>query len=199
MSRPVTRKETEIKLALPSLPRGRALLRQHGFKIIHPRIFEANIVLDTPDRLLYNKSLLLRVRAVGKRVICTSKGPALPGRHKVREEHEFEASSLDAHSLDECLAFFRTLGFEQSFRYEKYRTELARPGEPGHVTLDETPIGNFLELEGPARWIDRTAARLGFSTDQWILSSYGSLYKIWCAEFASNPAAMIFRQTKRRA
>ena len=83
----------------------------------------------------------------------------------------------------ELLKFlFKGLGFEPSFRYEKYRTEFVREGEPGHVTLDETPIGIFMELEGPARWIDRTAKDLGFSRDDYILLSYGRLFEQWCAE-----------------
>jgi adenylate cyclase class 2 len=67
------------------------------------------------------------------------------------------------------------------FRYEKYRTEFARGSEPGLVTLDETPVGNFMELEGPARWIDHTAKVLGFSRDAYITDSYGKLYEDWCA------------------
>ena len=61
----------------------------------------------------------------------------------------------------------------------EYRTEYARQGEPGHALLDETPIGVFMELEGPARWIDRTAKQLGFSRDDYILLSYGRLYEQW--------------------
>ena len=30
--------------------------------------------------------------------------------------------------------------------------------EPGVIELDETPAGDFLELEGPPEWIDATAA-----------------------------------------
>jgi hypothetical protein len=34
--------------------------------------------------------------------------------------------------------------------------------------LDETPAGVFLELEGPSRWIDRTARRLGFAESDYL-------------------------------
>ena len=46
-----------------------------------------------------------------------------------------------------------------SFRYEKFRAEWS--DGKGHVVLDETPIGFFGEIEGPARWIDQTARHLG--------------------------------------
>jgi len=43
--------------------------------------------------------------------------------------------------------------------------------------LDETPLGVFLELEGPARWIDRTARALGFSESDYITDSYAELHR----------------------
>ena len=45
-----------------------------------------------------------------------------------------------------------------------------------HAMLDETPIGPFLELEGPARWIDRMAKRLGFTEKDYVTASYGALW-----------------------
>ena len=45
--------------------------------------------------------------------------------------------------------------------------------------VDETPIGNYAELEGSAEWIDRAAARLGVGQDQYIILSYGRLFDQW--------------------
>ena len=56
-------------------------------------------------------------------------------------------------------AILRGLGYSPSFRYEKFRAEWA--GGKGQVVVDETPIGNFCEIEGPSRWIDATAKKLG--------------------------------------
>jgi adenylate cyclase class 2 len=125
-------------------------------------------------------------------VTCTFKGPALPGRHKRRVEQEFRADSLES-----CLAVFAGIGFTESFRYEKYRTEFERTGEAGHATLDETPIGVFMELEGPAAWIDSTAAELGFLRETWITSSYAALYFEWCAENNRKPGSMTFVKKRR--
>ena len=179
--------EIEIKLALPNPARGRALLKRNGFTITAPRVFEENLVLDDPDRTLLTRGVLLRVRRAGKAITCTTKGAALPGRHKRREEHEFTASTLEP-----CLAVFSAIGYCEAFRYEKYRTEFAREGEPGHIMLDETPVGTYLELEGPARWIDRTAKALGFSPETWITSSYVTLYNEWCAARGIKPGDMRF-------
>ncbi len=163
--------ETEIKLAVTDARRGRILLRQHGFRVSRPRVFERNLVLDDSRGSLRKRGMLLRVREAGKTVTCTFKAPEVPGRLKRREETEFEVSELGA-----CLAVFEALGYREAFRYEKYLTEFRRDAENGIATLDETPIGVYLELEGPARWIDRTAKALGFSRDAYVTASYGRLY-----------------------
>jgi len=182
--------ETEIKVRVGSdgkagVAKARALLRRHGFKTTAPRVFEQNLVLDDAKGTIRERGLLLRVRAAGSVVTCTFKGPETPGRHKRREEREFSANDLEA-----CMAVFAALGFKEVFRYEKYRTEFARDGEPGLVTLDETPVGNFMELEGPSRWIDRTTKNLGFPRKGYITDSYGKLYEDWCQAKGIDPGDM---------
>jgi len=179
--------ETEIKLRVESPAKARALLRGHAFKVIEPRVLEQNLVLDDDAGSIRERGMLLRVRGAGKVVTCTFKGIEKPGRHKSREEREFH---LD--KLEECIAVFAALGFRERFRYEKYRTEFARQGEAGHVTVDETPIGNFMELEGPSRWIDSTAKELGFQRSAYILDSYGRLHEKWCVARGVEPGDMRF-------
>jgi len=184
--------ETEIKLRVDSMgkagvARARALLRKHGFTIIKPRVFEQNLILDYGRNTLRESNKLLRVRAAGKIFTCTFKGPELPSRHKRREELEFRVDDLEC-----CLALFAALGFPISCRYEKYRTEFARGKEPGHVTIDETPIGVFMELEGPARWIDHTAKAFGFPRAAYITDSYRTLYEAWCRDRGIEPQDMRF-------
>lgn len=179
--------ENEVKIAAPDPGAARALLKGRGFRVLHARVFEQNVVLDDSQRSMRARNLLLRVRAAGPKVTCTFKGKEIPGIHKRREEREFLADNLE-----KCLAVFDGLGFTPVFRYEKYRTEFQRSGEEGLVTLDETPIGNFLELEGAARWLNRTAKDLGYSRRDYIASSYSALYAQWCAEYGTDPAAMKF-------
>ena len=172
--------ETEIKLHVGSVAKARALLRRHGFAVTTQRVFERNLVLDDDSGSLRKSGMLLRVRGAGKpgglkKVTCTFKGSEAPGRHKRREEREFRADDLES-----CVAVFAELGFRETFQYEKYRTEFGRDHEPGHVTVDETPIGVFMELEGPPGWIDRTAKMLGFPRTAYVTSSYVRLYEDWC-------------------
>lgn len=169
--------EIEVKIAVAGVAKTRALLKSRGFRVLRARVFEQNIVLDDENGSVRARNLLLRVRSAGKRITVTFKGREAHGVYKRREEREFQASDLE-----ECLAVFGGVGFTPSLRYEKYRTEFIRGEEPGVATLDETPIGIFMELEGPARWIDATAKDLGFSRDDYIGLSYGRLFEKWCAE-----------------
>ena len=91
------------------------------------------------------------------------------------------------------------MGYRAVFRYEKYRTEYVKPRSEGKVLLDETPIGNFIEIEGSPRWIDRTARQLGYKTGDYITRSYGYLYLAYCRERRIRPKNMLFadKQLKR--
>jgi adenylate cyclase class 2 len=88
------------------------------------------------------------------------------------------------------------LGFAPSFRYEKFRTEWT--DGKGHVVVDETPIGNFGEIEGPARWIDAVARRLEISPDQYITDSYAVLFLKWKQETGSKAPDMLFKAVRAR-
>src|SRR5436853_5172503 len=49
-----------------------------------------------------------------------------------------------------------------------------------HVELDETPIGNFLELEGPTQAIDRAAELLDRKSTRLNSSHLGISYAVFC-------------------
>jgi adenylate cyclase, class 2 len=181
------RQETEIKLRVSGAAASRILLRAAGFRVWKRRVFESNTILDTPGRSLRADSCLLRIRRAGKTSTLTFKGPPITAKHKSREEREMQIDQPD-----EMSAILERLGFAPVFRYEKYRTEFKRPGNSGIATVDETPIGVFMELEGSPTWIDRTARRLGFHENDYITASYGRLYLEWCAGRGVEPAHMVF-------
>jgi adenylate cyclase class 2 len=87
---------------------------------------------------------------------------------------ETETEIADGDALAEM---FTSLGLVAAFRYEKWRTEW-EDGE-GHCVVDETPIGNYAELEGTSEWIDRAAARIGVDSVEYITLSYGRLFEQW--------------------
>ena len=182
--------EIEIKLRLRGeLAKVRQKLRQLSFRIAKPRMFESNILLDNAKRTLRRHGKLIRVRRVGRHSVLTYKGPSESGRYKKRPELEihFPLNSV----VEEVFAH---IGYHPVFRYEKFRTEYAKPPALGKVLLDETPIGNFLELEGSPRWIDRTARLLGYSPADYITRSYGYLYSAHCQERRIRRKNMLFKK-----
>lgn len=182
--------ETEVKIRLSDTARTIDRIGAAGFHESVPRVFEANTLYDTPERHLRQKEMLLRLREVGDKSVITWKGPGVPGRYKSRTEIETTLGSAET-----MAQIFHRLGYEPSFRYEKFRTEFTRDEAPGVITVDETPIGSFLELEGAGDWIDQTAAQLGFSPEQYILDSYGTLYIADCERRGVLPAQMVFAST----
>jgi len=177
--------ETEIKLRAPSPGAAAELLTTHGFSVVKPRVFERNAMFDTPAGELRAAGKILRLRQAGDRATLTFKGEASTGRHKSREELETTVADPSMLAL-----ILERLGYRRTFIYEKYRTEFEDEDGCGVATLDETSIGTFLELEGPAEWIDATAAHLGFRESDYITASYGRLYLEWCAARDLTPANM---------
>ncbi len=178
--------ENEIKLPVRDLDQIRAAIERH-YPVRHPRTHEFNVLFDFPNRSLREKGGLLRVRRFGDEGKLTFKGPGAAGRHKQREEIELTISDGDAMS-----SILEKSGLEPVFRYEKFRTEYAKPGEDGVITVDETPIGYFLELEGPAEWVDKVAAQLGYSESDYITQSYGSLYDSYRRRTGTSGRDMLF-------
>jgi len=132
---------------------------------------------------------ILRIRSYAGHWTVTHKrlpdvGPG-EDTHKHRIETETEVSDGDA-----MAEVFLSLGLVSAFRYEKWRTEW-QDGE-GHCVVDETPIGNYAELEGTAEWIDRAAARLGIAPADYITLSYGRLFDMWRQQQQSTAQDLTF-------
>lgn len=183
-------REIEIKLRIPSAPAMRDTLAHHGYSVHHAREKEINLVFDSPAVRLIEHGQLLRLRRIGTRTILTYKGPAENAKHRSREEIEFTLQDGDALEI-----ILDRLGFSSIFRYEKFRTEYKRPGEEGIVTVDETPIGDFIELEGPPAWIDETAHQLGFRDSDFVTESYGALYRRHREITPGAPRDMVFLES----
>jgi len=185
--------ETEIKLRWAgSGADAHAHIERQGYHVIEPRTLESDQLFDRRTGELRQGDEILRLRRAGPRqggggATVTYKGPAIRERYKSREEIEFQVSDAGAftHMLER-------LGYLPGFRHEKYRTKFATAGEPGIITLDETPIGVFLELEGAKSWIDRTAGLLGLALSAYSTASYAALYRDFRQGNEDAPSDMIF-------
>jgi adenylate cyclase class 2 len=186
--------ETEVKIRLPEINRVVDRLKRSGFEIGSARKFESNTLYDTSDRALRRGGMILRLRQSGDHSVITWKGPAERSPFKSRPELETTVGSLET-----MRQILEHLGFEPAFEYEKYRTEYMERAQPeaGTLTIDETPIGNFLELEGPGDWIDQKARVLGFSREDYLLESYGQLYLDDCRKRGVEPTRMVFASNSR--
>lgn len=181
--------EIELKFPVADPSAFQSLLPALGFHLDTARTFESNTLYDTPGRDLRARRQLLRLRQYGQIWTITHKRqPDQPddsglSRYKVRIETETHVDDGEA-----TAAIFTQLGYTPVFRYEKYRTEWSqmplfaaeRPdGAVGHLVVDETPIGNYAELEGPTDWIDGILELLGVDPAKCLTDSYGRLFQNW--------------------
>jgi adenylate cyclase, class 2 len=183
--------EIEIKFRAENLPALTVALKQAGFKQITPSTPELNTLYDLPGQKLRKRGELLRLRKYGETWVLTHKSKGKTGRHKVRVELETRVEN--GHQMD---AILHALGYAPTFRYEKYRAEWS-DGQ-GHVVLDETPIGNFGEIEGPSRWIDRTAKALAITPSQYVTQTYAELFFEWKRSTRSRATEMTFAAISRK-
>lgn len=184
-------REVEIKFKINDIDALAASLQTAGFSLITPRTHEMNTLYDQPGGKLRRREALLRLREYGQRWTLTYKDRSVrqSGRHKSRREIETQVGNGEAMGR-----IIEAVGFSPSFRYEKFRSEWA--DSTGHVVIDETPIGNFGEIEGPAKWIDATARRLNISVKSYLKESYAELFASWKRQTKSKAQEMTFKAIK---
>ena len=184
--------EIEIKFKVADIGSLVAKLQQLGFQQATPRTHEMNTLFDLPGQPLRKRGDLLRLRKYGETWLLThkSKGKQDDGPHKTRIETETHVE--DGAKME---AILRALQFEPSFRYEKFRAEWKR--DQGHVVVDETPIGNFAEIEGPPAWIDAVAAELGITPKEYLRENYAALFFEWKRQSRSRADEMTFAAVKQ--
>jgi adenylate cyclase class 2 len=178
--------EIEIKFRVNDVRSLTRRLRAAGFKLVTRRTHESNTLYDLPGETLRKRGELLRLRKYGSTWLLTHKAKGKVTKHKSRVETQTEIK--DGVKLHEIL---QALGYTPSFRYEKFRAEWS--DDRGHVVLDETPIGCFGEIEGPARWIDQSARTLGIDRKSYITASYAELFFTWKQRTRSPANEMTFR------
>jgi adenylate cyclase, class 2 len=183
-------REIEIKFLVADLRALARRLRAAGFCLLTPRTHELNTLYDLPGEVLRARKELLRIRKYGSAWTLTHKSKGKVGRHSSRVETETNVA--DGRKMDTIL---RALGYSPSFRYEKFRAEWT--DGKGQVVVDETPIGNFCEIEGAPRWIDATAKKLGVTAADYIKKNYAGLFLDWKAQTKSRAEEMTFETVNK--
>jgi predicted adenylyl cyclase CyaB len=163
--------EIEVKIRIPDPKAFRETLARAGARLEKERQAENNTLYDFRSGELKRKGRALRLRETGAKAFLTLKGPRQKSRRfKVREE--FETEVRNAKQLRKIL---RGLGLVPAFRYHKIRT-VFRKGNV-KVCVDETVVGNFVELEGERNDIVRLAKSMGFSPADMIKRDYVELFR----------------------
>jgi len=201
-----TNREIEIKLPVSDLPALLERLQNLG-AVGRGRVLEINTLYDTPESDLRRADLLLRLRTetpAGSALVppglasavITSKAAPLVERPKAgrkapkaRYKEKLERELAIQHP-DRWVRRLRSLGFGPAFCYEKYRTSFRLPKL--HMDLDETPVGNFLELEGSPEAIERAAGALGYASRDYLRATYWDLYAADCKRKGRIPGNMVF-------
>ena len=155
---------------MPGPSEARALVGGIGATPSRPRHFEDNVLFDDARSSLQASGRALRLRRTDASAIVTYKGPRVAGTG-VKSRPEIEVTVDDADIAQQVL---EALGYRKVFRYQKYRE--AFRWRDAEIVVDETPIGTFLEVEGPIETIHAAAAALGRGRADYIQESYGALF-----------------------
>lgn len=173
--------EKEIKLKIDSTKKLIKKINGSGFQLIRARFFEDNFLFDFENKRLLLKGCILRLRFMKGKGILTYKEPySIPSLAKVRKEIETVVDDPSA-----LFNILKNLGLKVIFRYQKYR-RIYKKGDL-LLSIDETPIGNFIELEGPEQDIVTEAENLGFSSSDFIKESYMEIF------FKEKKGNMVFK------
>lgn len=164
--------ETEIKLYVPDLQAVEQRLTAVGAALKAPRIFERNVRYDRADGSLSANAMVLRLRQ-DTRIRLTYKEdlPDIEASSGASSRFEAEVEVSDFEVMDTIL---RKLGYKPYMVYEKYRTTYLLNN--AEITLDELPVGTFVEIEGDAGAIQTVRESAGLEDAQQMPSSYTTIF-----------------------
>ncbi len=158
--------EIEVKIRIGDPQPVHEKILALGAAVLRPRHLEVNTLFDDTGGRLKSRRSAIRLRTEGKKATLTFKGPPQSSRSfKIREEFE-----TGVKSPSQLMKILKALGYQASFSYRKYRTSFKKPRVT--ICLDETPVGNFIELEGERHEIVKLARALGYARKDFIKSSY---------------------------
>jgi predicted adenylyl cyclase CyaB len=159
--------EIEVKIQIKDPEEIRTKLIKLKAEIDRERHHEVNTLYDYSSGKLIKKIQAIRLRSINKKKhFLTFKGtPHKSRQFKIRDEFETEVRNLK-----DTKKILASLELKPSFQYEKFRTVYRF--KRLKICLDETSVGNYLELEGRQHEIVRFAKLLGFLRKDFIKKNY---------------------------
>ena len=169
--------ENEIKIALTdkSMATLRHRLALQGSRTTTQETLETNTLFDFEDSRLTKNGCALRMRSYGQMRLLTYKGP-VQDDPLFKRRLELQTNVSDPDTMHQILA---SLGLEPRFKYSKIREiqSLTIGENRVEVSLDETPVGFFVELEGDPSTITKAIKILSLDDKQVTSDTYVDLYK----------------------
>lgn len=163
--------EIETKIRINDIKKLIDKIISEGAILDKERYFEENTLYDFSSHALFKKQHALRLRKINKKIFITFKGSKQKSRKfKIREEYETEVKNEK-----QMKKIFKSLGLIPVFNYNKFRTVYRK--KHLKICLDESPVGNFMELEGQRNDIVKFSKALGFSKKEFIKLDYIQLIK----------------------
>lgn len=166
-------KEIEVKLPVKDFKEVKGLLKKLKAKKKSRENLERNILFDHKSLKLKERDWVLRLRKFGKKNILTLKTKTKGKKgFKVREE-----INLYFDDFEKMKEVFQKMGFFEAFYYEKYREEYVLKGL--NISLDRTPVGNYVEIEGDYKKIEDFLKKIGAKIEETLSLSYYKLFRIF--------------------
>ncbi len=164
--------ESEVKIKIDNIDAIKAKLHEIRAEPYKKKALQTDVYFDNKSKLKKTDQTL-RLR---DNQILAYKGPAQK-KQKLKIREEIEVMIDNGNYMKEILA---KLGYIPTRTKEKYRE-----GYIFHLTqicIDETPMGNFIEIEGSKEGVYDVAKRLGFTEKNFITKSYTALWEEYAKE-----------------
>ncbi len=150
-------------------------LNERG-KLSYKREYQSNVMFDNADGLMQKTDGRIRLRVLGEsgKKVLTYKKPLL-SKNGAKREIEHEIEFIDSNNRIEKI--LKAMEFMPTTSYERYRTEWRI--KDIHITLDEYPYSNFIEIEGAKKEIEQIAKEFGFNPKSGLTSPADTLFQYW--------------------
>jgi len=169
--------ETELKVKLSStdFQDVRKILKSMGGKTRTSSQIENNILFDYTDNRLRKSGCALRLRSYNGVSLLTFKGKIQENTF-LKKRSEIQTAVSHARKAKDLL---QQIGLYPKFLYSKKREiwVFGKEKDAVEISLDQTPFGFFLEIEGREKAILKAADLLEIKLEDAITESYVTLYR----------------------
>jgi len=164
--------EIEVKFEISNIRKIQQGLKKIGAKKIS-KVLQQDISFDDENETFMKQDKLLRVRKEGDNVILAFKSKKKKARFKEAEEIEIKVSDFK-----KTKGILKRIGFYPMGEFRKTRERW--DFKNSEILIDQTALGNFLEIEGTKKEIEEIIKLLELDSKKRSSKTYHELYKEYC-------------------